>query len=320
MHRAGYSTKAAIGGALLVFGIVAQQRFDGSSADPSPTTMTLTMEDSQRVKDEGSGVDAGLQQSHAPPTVTLLDGEQVAPDEVMVLMRSILVESGESIQRIRRSVFNLTMVRSDVNNYMTGYSLPVTWASKGFTFLNEVKAWRSTSMSGISVWPPIAYPCAREETMRHAAGLEPMYASGAGVLNDNLRVCFFPIRVDYNGMDYQVRDSLLAFFVHPQTGMRMTAIVYNDRVVGAIDKPLGVMVHLYLADTEMHKGPLGIGKVHTPTKFFADRVEFESEMVELDGALSEALQRVLSQRTSNIISQENLDQLRVEMQQSVERN
>jgi hypothetical protein len=225
------------------------------------------------------------------PFVTLTEREQVQSADVMAFNRSMLVEEGECVDRIRRSSLNLTIVRRDVNDFVTGYALPVE-RSDGVGFSGETIGFRATALDSISVWPPKAYPAAREETRTHASGLEPISVRTSQPRQ--LRLYHFPIRVGHNGDEYHIEDSLLAFFVHPVSGSRMTAMHHRGKTWAAVNEPLVSTVRLAIAETERYSALLGLGKVHVPAKFFAESVEFGSGSLDVGHPLSRCLEDVLA--------------------------
>jgi hypothetical protein len=242
-------------------------------------------------------------QQVAPPNITLIDGEEIQPADVMALTRFSLVEDGDAYRAIKQSLINATLVRREVNNHVTGYMLPVSKSSSGYAFSDEVKGWRAAEMSGVSVWPSTAYPAARSETMDQAASLLPipMQIRADSDMELNLRFYYFPVRVGYDGTDYIIRDAFFGFFVHRETGSRLTALHYDGHTYLARDEPLSALMHLYVPVTETYKGPLGMRKVRVPSKFYAESLEFETgSSVHEEDRLDDCLSRLSSSRHAGV--------------------
>ncbi len=243
----------------------------------SPKSNGADSKKSQKIHDDSNVIQAGAKFATAPG-LTLIEGERVKPDEAMIFTRSILIEEGQSVAAMSRLQENITNVRYNMNTYRLGYALPATKNGDRWVFNGQVKGWRATSTGDVSVWPPSTYRVSRDEAMRRAKLLKPIAIAEELDEMNNLRVYYLPSLVGHDGRQYKIEHSVLAFFIHPKTGYRMTVMLRAGRTYGAVNKPVAATSNIYVQDTEVYSvGPFGLGQAHVPSVFYSKKVDFDME-------------------------------------------
>jgi hypothetical protein len=265
-------------------------------------------------RDSSRVVQAKATQGAAAPPATLIDGERVRPEEAMIFTRSVLLEEGPSIATMSQIQENINTVRFNMNSYRLGYALPAEKVGDRFAFTGPVKGWRATSTGDVSTWPPATYPVSRNEAMRRAKLLEPIVLSEPVDEMNNLRVYYLPSLVGHNGQQYMIEPTSLAFFVHPKTGYRMTAIIRAGRTYGAVNKPLTATSHIYVDRTQGYPaGPLGLGTAYVPSVFYSKRVQWDVEPFAEGDTLDRLMATVLSAKQNGALSSSDFISLYKEM-------
>jgi hypothetical protein len=279
------------------------------------TLFCLDVHAQQRVvRNDSKVVQARGTQGAAAPTVVLIDGERVRPEEAMVFTRSVLLEEGPGVGVMSQLQENINTVRYNMNSYRLGYALPAEKVGDRFVFSGSVKGWRATSTGDVSAWPPTTYPVSRIETMRRAKLLEPIVLAEPVDEMNNLRVYYLPSLVGHNGQQYAVEPTALAFFIHPTTGYRMTAIIRAGRSYGSVNKPLAATSHIYVQHTQEYPaGPLGLGRAHVPSVFYSKRVQFDMEPFPQGETMDRLMSAVLASRQNGPLSVEDFRSLHNEM-------
>lgn len=247
--------------------------------------LLCTAAQSQQTKSKQTPTDSKVVQAAAQvnpgaaaPTVTLIDGERVRPEEAMTFTRSVLIEEGPSVTAMNEFQENINTVRYNFNTYRLGYSLPAEKVGERFIFSGPVKGWRATSTGDVSVWPPAEYPASRVETMRRTKLLQPIILADPIDEMNNLRVYYFPSLAGHDGRDYKVEPMALAFFIHPKTGYRMTVMLRAGQTYGTVNKPLATTSKIYVQDVASYPaGPLGLGRARVPSVFYSKSVRFDME-------------------------------------------
>jgi hypothetical protein len=230
----------------------------------------------------GQSSDAKIVQAGArfptAPGVTLIEGERVRPEEAMVFTRSLLLEEGSIVAAMNHVQENINNVRYNMNTYRLGYALPATKTDDRYQFTGAVKGWRAASTGDVSVWPPMNYRTSRDEAMRRAKLLQPIAIAEEIPEMANLRVYYLPSLVGHDGRRYKTIHQVLAFFIHPKTGHRMTVLMRDGRTYGTVNKPLAATSRIFISDAESRgEGPLGIVTVYIPSVFYSKKVDFDME-------------------------------------------
>lgn len=250
----------------------------------------------------------------AAPGVTLIEGERVKPEEVMAFSRFVLIEEGDAVAAMSGSQANINTVRHNFNHYRIGYSLPAQKDGERYVFRGEVKGWRAASTGDVSIWPPILYPASRKETMRQAKLLEPIPVTEWCDEMNQLRVYYLATLVGHDGEKYQAEPAALAFFIHPETGHRMTVILRGGRTYGAVDAPLATTSQIYVQQVASYSaGPLGLGKARVPSVFFSKSLRSEVEPFEPGNNFDRLMTKVLAAHESGPLATEDFNALFAEM-------
>ena len=245
----------------------------GAAIQAQVTTTAPAKQDS-KVKPAKAEATAGA----AAPTVTLIEGQKVKPDEAMIFTRSVLIEEGPSVAAMSENQENIDTVRYNMNSYRIGYALPAEKVGERFVFSGPVKGWRATSTGYSSAWPPFTYLASRKETMRRAKLLQPIIQAEPIDEMNNLRVYFLPSLEGHDGKQYQIVPTAVAFFIHPKTGHRMTVLIRGDRTYGTVNKPLAATSDVYVKELDSYSaGPLGLGKARVPSIFYIKSVKSDVE-------------------------------------------
>jgi hypothetical protein len=214
----------------------------------------------------------------AAPTVTLIDGPKVKPEEAMIFTRSVLVEQGSAVAAMSENQENIDTVRYNMNTYRIGYALPAEKVGERFIFSGPVKGWRATSTGDTSTWPPFTYMASRKETMRRAKLLQPIILAEPIDEMNNLRAYYLPSLEGHDGKQYQIAATAVAFFIHPQTGQRMTVLIRGGRTYGSVNKPLAATSEIYVKELDSYSaGPLGLGRARVPSVFYVKSVKSDVE-------------------------------------------
>lgn len=214
----------------------------------------------------------------AAPTVTLIEGQKVKPEEAMVFTRSVLIEEGPAVAAMSENQENIDTVRYNMNTYRIGYALPAEMVGERHVFSGPVKGWRATSTGDSSAWPPFTYLASRKETMRRAKLLQPIILAEPIDEMNNLRVYYLPSLEGHDGKQYQIAPTAIAFFIHPKTGQRMTVLIRSGRTYGAVNKPLSGTSQVYVKELDSYSaGPLGLGKARVPSIFYIKSVKSDVE-------------------------------------------
>jgi hypothetical protein len=245
----------------------------GTALQAQETTTTPTPNDA-KVKPAKAEANPGA----AAPTVTLIEGQKVKPDEAMIFTRSVLVEQGPAVAAMSENQENIDTVRYNMNTYRIGYALPAEKVGERFIFSGPVKGWRATSTGDSSAWPPFTYLAARKETMRRAKLLQPIIQAEPIDEMNNLRVYYLPSLEGHDGKQYEIVPTAVAFFIHPTTGHRMTVLLRSGRTYGAVNKPLAATSEIYVKELDSYSaGPLGLGKARVPSVFYVKSVKSDVE-------------------------------------------
>ena len=250
----------------------------------------------------------------AAPTVTLIEGERVKPEEAMAFTRSVLLEEGPSVAAMSENQENLNTVRYNINTFRVGYSLPAEKVGDRFVFSGPVKGWRAASTGDISMWPPFTYAASRKETMRRTKLLEPIVLAEPIDEMNNLRVYYLPSLMGHDGKQYQVEPTALAFFIDPKTGYRMTALLRGGRTYGAVNKPLSGTIDIYVQDLDSYAaGPLGIGRARVPSIFYGKKARLDMEPFQAGDNLDKLMTAVLAAHEHPPLATEDFKALYREM-------
>jgi len=216
--------------------------------------------------------------TNQPPQVVRIDGEKVNWGEVMIFTRSILIESGPSIGLMRNHQENINTVRYNFNTYRLGYSVASKQVGGVYEFSGPTKCWRAISVRDTSEWPDSKYPVSRNETIRRAMILRSVFPTETIDEMKNLRLYYLPSLVGYSNQKYQIEPTAIAFFIHPQTGRRMTVMIREKRTYGSVDKPLTASSAIYIEETEPYSaGPFGLATIYVPRVFYSKKVQFDVE-------------------------------------------
>ena len=228
--------------------------------------------------------------------VVAVEGERVPEDAVHVVLQSVLVEAGRAFQLMSQVPQNIQQVRANINGYIAGYFIEAEKADSRWRFRGATKAYRTTRLGGISVWPPIIYPESRREAIRRAQSPVSVRPSEPCDEMHNLRLYIYPIKVGHDGKKYVTEPSVLAFFVDPRTGRRMTLFFFRGKLYGAVSPtPLRVVSKIYVQDVlRKPAGPLGIGTAYVPIIFYSKEVDVMHEPFTQDNPLYELIAQVLS--------------------------
>jgi hypothetical protein len=250
----------------------------------------------------------------AAPAVTLIENERVRPEEAMVFTRSVLLEEGPAVASMRQYQENIDTVRHNMNSYRIGYALPAQKIGDRYVFVGAVKGWRATSTGDSSAWPPFTYPVSRNEARRRAQQLKAIAVAEPLDEINNLRVYHYPIMVGYQGRQYQVDPTAIAFFIHPKTGHRMTVMYRGGRAYGAVNGPLACTSKIYIQDVkEYPAGPLGLGAARVPSVFYSKGVTFDVQPFAEDDNLQKLMATMLAAHTSGPLSTDDFQALYNEM-------
>jgi hypothetical protein len=281
------------------------------------TFLTVSVQAQQQpsgVKTDSKIVQAKAVKGAAAPAVTLIDGERVRPEEAMVFTRSVLLEEGPGVAVMSQLQENINTVRHNMNTYRLGYALPAEKVGERFVFSGPVKGWRATSTGDVSAWPPATYPVTRTEAMRRAKLLEPILLAEPIDEMNNLRVYYLPSLVGHNGQQYTIEPTALAFFIHPGTGYRMTALIRAGRTYGSVNKPLAATSHIYVQHTQDYPaGPLGLGRAYVPSMFYSKRVQFDMEPFAQGDSIDRLMAIVLAAKQDGPLAVEDFRSLHNEM-------
>ncbi|MEK7115055.1 MAG: hypothetical protein AAB847_01725 [Patescibacteria group bacterium] len=233
--------------------------------------------------------------SQSSPQVKRIEGERVRSEEVMIFTRSKLIEEGSAVTLMSGRAENINTVRYNMNTYRVGYSLASEKIDRVYMFTGPVKCWRSTSTGGISEWPEAKYPASRNETIRRAMLLK--FITPAELTDEmrNLRIYYLPSLIDHDGKEYKVEPTAIAFFIHPETGNRMTVMIRDEHVYGSVNKPLSATSSIYIKDTKSYSaGPFGLGTAHVPYVFYSKQVQFDTEPFTEDNQLNVLIRYALN--------------------------
>ena len=234
------------------------------------------------------------------PQVIRLDGEKVNEKEVMIFTRSILIESGPSVARMRNHQENINTVRYNFNTFRLGYSVASKQIDGKYQFVGPTKCWRAVSVKGISEWPDSKYPVSRNETIRRAMTLRPILPEEAITETKNLRLYYLPSLIGYANGKYKIESTAIAFFIHPPTGRRMTVMIREGRTYGSVNQPLSASSSIYIEDTAPYSaGPFGLATIYVPRVFYSKKVQFDVEPFALGNAFDDLLNSVLVAAENN---------------------
>lgn len=234
--------------------------------------------------------------------VTAVEGEVVPEDAVHVVLHSKLVEEGRAYQLMSQLPQNIQQVRSNINGYIAGYFIEAEQTGGAWRFAGPTKAFRTTRLGGISVWPPIIYPDSRREALRRARSPIPVRPDGDTDLVHNLRVYIYPITVGHDGKQYVTEPGILAFFIDPKTGKRMTVFYFRGKAYGAVSPlPLRVVSEIYVHEVKrVSAGPLGIAVAYTPVVFYSRKIQVLHQPFADDSPFVKLLGQVLSDKRSTV--------------------
>ncbi len=239
----------------------------------------------------------------AAPGVVLVEQERVPAEETMVFIRSQLLEEGQAVAEMRRHTQNIQGVRESINTYRVGYALAQQDQPQGHAFVGGVKGWRARSAGDVSVWPPDTYPVVRLESMRRARLLRPTPVAEACPEMSNLRVYAFPVTIGHDGQQYVTELSALAFFIHPDTGRRMTVVLHRGHAYGAVNAPLTAVSQVYVGDVASYPaGPFGLARARVPSIFYSRGVRFDSDPLPEGNKFLAPLEAVLAARETEPLS------------------
>jgi hypothetical protein len=256
-----------------------------------------------QIKNSDHGQDTA---SGAP--VTLIEGERVNSQEVIIYMRSTLIEEGDAVKRMAENEANLNNVRYNINGFQFGYAIASEKLSDHMVFTGPTKGWRATAIGEVSRWPPVLYSAARKETMRQAKLIEPVVVAEQLDEMNNLRVYYRPLVVGHDGEKYQEEPSSLAFFIHPDTGTRMTAVFRDGRSYGAIGEPLVASAKVFVKAVVPSRGSRLV-----PSVFFSKEIAIESEAMSKNTKFDQLLQAVIVAHHSGPLAVEDFKGLFAEM-------
>ncbi len=249
------------------------------------------------------------------PSVVRIDGERVRQEEVMIFTRSVLIEEGSSIARMSGHAENINTVRSNMNTYKVGYLLPSKKIDGKYMFSGPVKCWRAVSTNSVSEWPLSKYPVVRNETIRRAMLLRAVELTESVEESANLRLFYLPSLTGHDGRQYQFEPTVIAFFIDPKTGNRMTVMIRAGSTFGSVSKPLSSTSNIYVAQTQSYSaGPFGLGTAHVPSVFYSKKVEFDVQSFAPDNNLNKLMDSVLTAaKNKQLLSIEDFHALYKEM-------
>jgi len=249
------------------------------------------------------------------PKVVRMDGERVNEKEVMIFTRSKLIEAGPSVNRMRGHRENIDTVLYNFNTFRLGYSVASKQVGGVYEFSGPTKCWRATSVRDVSQWPENKYPVSRNEAIRRAMSLRPILLTEAVNEEKNLRLYYLPSLVDYKNGKYKIEPTAIAFFIHPETGRRMTVMIREERTYANVDKPLTATSNVYVEETVSYSaGPFGLGTAYVPSVFYSKKVQFDVEPFALDNAFVSLLNSALvSVEKNQALSVEDFKALYEEM-------
>jgi hypothetical protein len=250
----------------------------------------------------------------AAPTVTLIEGQKVKPEEAMIFTRNVLIEQGSAVAAMSENQENIDTVRYNMNTYRIGYALPSEKVGERFIFNGPVKGWRATSTGDSSAWPPFTYLAARKETMRRAKLLQPIILAEPIDEMNNLRVYYLPSLDGHDGKQYKIEPTAVAFFIHPKTGQRMTVLIRGGRTYGSVNKPLAATSQVYVQELDSYSaGPLGLGKARVPSVFYVKSVKSDVEPFAEGDNFDKLMATVLAAHTAGPLATDDFKALLQEM-------
>jgi len=212
----------------------------------------------------------------------------------MIYTQSQLIEEGPAVRAMSQHRENISQVRFNINSYRVGYSLPAQQVQGRWQFVGPVKAWRALSLQEVSMWPPITYAPSRREAIRRARMLQPIPLAKELPETKNLRLYYYPSMVGYENGEYVVDPMVLAFFIDPRTGRRMTVMLCQGRTYGAVDGPLGVFAQIYVERVIAYRaGFMGMGKARVPSIFYAKSIEPDVQPFPADDNFDRLMPKVL---------------------------
>lgn len=231
-----------------------------------------------------------------------VEAEPVPADAVHVVLRSVLVEEGEAFRLMSQVPQNIQQVRANINGYIAGYFIEAEQVDSRWRFTGPTKAYRTTRLGSISVWPPPIYPESRQEALRRARAPISIRPSEPCDEMHNLRLYIYPITVGHDGEKYITEPSVLAFFIDPKTGRRMTVFYFRGKLYGAVSPtPLQVVSHIYVERVlRKSAGPLGLGTAYVPIVFYSRKVEVMHEPFAEDNPLYQLIPKVLDAQDRTI--------------------
>ncbi len=257
---------------------------------------------------------AGEAQYYTAPAVQIIEGEQVQPQEVMIYTQSTLIEEGPAVRAMSQHRENIRQVRFNFNSYRVGYSLPAEHEEGHWQFIGLVKAWRALSLGGVSIWPPFAYAPSRREAIRRARLLQPIPIAKEVPGAKNLRLYYYPSMVGYQDGEYVVDPMVLAFFIGPRSGQRMTVMLHQGRTYGAVGSPLGVAAQIYVEQVISYRaGFMGMGEARVPSIFYGRTIEPDVEPFPAGDNFDRLMSKVLAAYSQPPLSVETFQALFREM-------
>jgi hypothetical protein len=244
-----------------------------------------------RVNQKASGQNSGENQETASgPPVALAEGERINPSHVMIAMGSKLIEEGPAVKKIAENEANINNVRYNIDSFLVGYAIADDKLEGRAVFTGPTKGWRATAIGEVSRWPPVLYRVARKETMRQAKLIDAVPVSEPRDELNNLRLYYRPLVVGHDGDKYREEPTVLAFFIHPDTGTRMTLAFRGDQTYSAIGEALSVTAKVYVK--EVVPGRSQEGSRLVPSIFYSKETTIEAERFTDEGA-SQALKAVI---------------------------
>jgi hypothetical protein len=193
----------------------------------------------------------------------------------MIIVNSALVEEGDAIKQLARNEANLNNVRYQINSYQIGYAIASEKLNSSSVFVGPTKGWRASGPGEVSRWPLALYAASRKETTRQAKLMDPIPIAQPLDEMNNLRVYYRPVLVDHDGERYQEEPSVLAFFVHPRTGTRMTVLFRGGRSYGTVDQAMEVSTRVDVKQVVPGRG--GDSGTLVPSVFTSEVVSVDVE-------------------------------------------
>jgi hypothetical protein len=111
---------------------------------------------------------------------------------------------------------------------------------------------------------------------------------------NNLRLYHRPLLVGHDGNKYQEEPTVLAFFVHPKTGTRMTVIFLRGSSYGAVGEPIATTAKAFVK--EVVPGRSREGSRLAPSVFYFKEFAIEGEPLPKDSKFDQRLRAVLAAR------------------------